>query len=59
NFQFIVLLIITQIAGNSNGLAAETGRDVKVGKLKTATSKTHRVPKWGKLRQNFDALLMM
>ncbi len=38
-FQFIVLLFITQIAWNSNGLAAEPGRDVKVGKLRTATSK--------------------
>ncbi len=30
-FQFIVLLFITQIAWNSNGLAAEPGRDMKVG----------------------------
>ncbi len=36
---FIVLLFITQIAGNSNDLAAGPGQDVKVGKLKTATSK--------------------
>ncbi len=38
-FQFIVLLFITQIAGNCNNLAAGPGRDVKIGKLKNAIGK--------------------